>query len=126
MIELAAIREWAGLVLLTAGVGFLALGVFGLFRMPDCYTRMHACSKAVTLGAPMSLVGVALLAPLPIALRALAVTAFIFLTSPVSIFVTARAAHRRREPLASETVIDELEELRRSERASDRAPYPLD
>jgi len=126
MSALAFVRDLAGVALLAGGVFTTALGVFGLYRMPDCFTRMHACSKVVTLGAPMLLLGVALLSPLEIGLRAIAVMAFTFLTTPVSVFVTARAAHRRREPMTARTVIDELEALRRGDRAGDREPYPID
>ena len=126
MNALAFLRDAAGIFLLASGLAFTALGIFGLFRMPDCYTRMHASSKAVALGAPMLLLGITLLAPLSLGVRAIAVMAFIVLTTPVSIFLTARAAHRRREPMTARTVIDELEEMRRSDRAADREPYPID
>ncbi|WP_373046847.1 monovalent cation/H(+) antiporter subunit G [Vulgatibacter sp.] len=124
--NLAWLRDAIGLALLAGGLCFTALGVFGLFRMPDVYTRMHAGSKAVTLGASMILVAVAFLAPLPIGLRAIAITLFLFLTTPVATFASARAAHRRREPMALQTVIDELEDHRRGERAREREPYPMD
>ena len=38
-------------VLLGIGILFNALGVIGLLRFPDLYTRMHATTKATTFGS---------------------------------------------------------------------------
>ncbi len=35
-------------ILLGTGITFNALGVVGLLRFPDLYTRMHATTKATT------------------------------------------------------------------------------
>ena len=37
-------------VLLAAGFAFHALAALGVIRLPDFYTRLHAVSKAETLG----------------------------------------------------------------------------
>lgn len=100
--------RWIGILLLGVGVLFCGLGVLGLFRMPDVYTRMHAGSKTITVGAPLALVGAALLSPLDVGLKALAAIAFLLLTSPVATIACARAAHKRSEPMSSRTVRDDL------------------
>jgi multicomponent Na+:H+ antiporter subunit G len=92
------------------GLLFAGLGVWGLYRMPDVYTRMHAATKAVTLGSSMTLLGVAVLSPLDVALKAAGITAFLFLTTPVAALALARAAHRRGEPKSERTLLDELAE----------------
>ncbi|MDY6779784.1 MAG: monovalent cation/H(+) antiporter subunit G, partial [Halobacteria archaeon] len=43
-------------VLILVGLFFLFAGVVGLLRLPDVYNRMHATSKATTLGASSLLV----------------------------------------------------------------------
>jgi multicomponent Na+:H+ antiporter subunit G len=126
MSTLAWLRDLAGVLLLAGGILFVSLGIFGLFRMPDVYTRMHAGSKAIAIGVPMLLLSVTLLAPLSIGLRSIAIMAFLFLTAPVATFASARAAHRRREPVTEHTVIDELEELRRRDRDDEKEPYQVD
>lgn len=115
-----------GLFLLAGGLLFSTLGIFGVYRMPDVYTRMHAGSKAIAMGAPMTLLGVAVLSSLDLALKALAVTLFLFLTAPVATYAVARAAHRRREPITEQTVIDELERDRRERGAEEPEPYHVD
>lgn len=126
MNELAAARVIVGVPLLIAGVIFCALGVLGVFRMPDVFTRIHSGSKAVTLGAPMALLGAAFLSPLEVSLKAIAVTLFLYLTVPIGTFATARAAHRRREPMTDLTVTDELERDRKKRPLTGAWPTHLD
>lgn len=120
------VRDLVGILLLGLGLLFAALGVFGLYRMPDVYTRMHATAKALVLGSSLILVGVAFLAPLELGLRALVTVAFVLITSPVATFASARAAHRRREPMTMRTVMDELEAARGGRRAEEQEPYQVD
>lgn len=104
--------------------GLAALGAFlmvvaglGIVRMPDLPTRMHASSKAGTLGAALVLVAVALdFAEGAVAVRAALIVGFLFMTAPVASHVIARVAYRTGVPLSNETVIDELAD------ASDPSP----
>ncbi|HPY60549.1 MAG TPA: monovalent cation/H(+) antiporter subunit G [Methanospirillum sp.] len=45
-------------VLLVIGLIFNALGVIGLLRFPDVYTRLHASTKATTFGSIFLCLGV--------------------------------------------------------------------
>ncbi|WP_099558748.1 monovalent cation/H(+) antiporter subunit G [Hartmannibacter diazotrophicus] len=83
----------AGLLLLAGGL-FAMLGALGLLRFPDLYTRMHAASKAGTLGSGFILLAVAFYAgDLSVAIRAIAAVTFLLLTAPVSAHLLARAAY---------------------------------
>lgn len=106
------IAEFIGAWLVGAGVVFSALGVFGLYRMPDIYARIHAGAKVIAIGSSFTLLGVLFLSPLDIAIRALGTVIFIYLTTPIATQATGRAAHRRNEPMVESTVIDELREER--------------
>lgn len=107
------IGELLGAWLVFAGVVFSTLGVVGLYRMPDLYTRIHAGAKVIAIGSAFCLIGVALFSPREIAIRALAIMLFLYLTTPIATNAAARAAHRRREPMTPSTLLDEL---RRDER----------
>jgi multicomponent K+:H+ antiporter subunit G len=82
---------------------FLLVGALGLLRLPDVYTRLHAPTKATTLG-----VGGVLLASMAVGawrgelwVHALLITLFLFITAPVSANLIALAAlHRQRPSLA--------------------------
>lgn len=93
------------------GIALMAVAGIGLLRMPDFLTRMHASSKAGTLGAALVLLAVALaFADAAITVRVAVVVVFMLLTAPIASHVIARAAYRSGVPLSDETVVDEMAE----------------
>lgn len=81
-------------ILITIGVFFLFIGVLGMIRLPDMFTRMHAVTKCTTLGALCTLVGVAILMQGSVAIKAVLIIIFIVLGNPTSAHAIARAAYR--------------------------------
>ena len=112
-----------GLLMLLGGA-FCLLGAVGLIRMPDVYTRLQAATKTGTLGVGCLMLGIAIhFGDLGISVRALLVTAFLFLTAPVAGHVIARAAYLVRTPTWSRTGIDEWRDATRgSDAAEPRDP----
>ena len=82
----------ASIFMLIGGV-FLAIGGFGVFRMPDVFNRIQAGTKATTLGAFSLILGVGLANPAWLVKIALIIV-FIAVTNPVGSSALARAAHR--------------------------------
>jgi len=81
--------------LLATGLFFSAVASMGVLRLPDFYTRLHALSKAETLGTLLTLAGVALWQGLDLtSAKVLLVAVFLFLTNPTATHVMARAAVR--------------------------------
>lgn len=104
------------LLLVTGGL-FAAIAGIGVLRLPDILIRMHASTKAGTLGAGLILAAVAVHYGDPgVALRALATIAFLLVTAPVAAHMIGRAAYRSGVPLWRHTVVDELR--RDTERAA--------
>ncbi len=98
----------AGLILL--GGAFILISALGLLRMPDLYMRMHAATKAGTLGAGLMLGALAVFfGGLGVVAEALAVIIFLLLTAPVAAHVLGRASYRSGVTLWEETRFDELE-----------------
>ena len=96
-------------VLLLLGAVFMTLAAVGLVRLPDVYTRMSASSKAATLGASLALLGAAVhFGTAAVAGRAVVIVAFLFLTAPVAAHAIGRAGYRRKSPLWTGTIADEL------------------
>lgn len=94
----------------TVGTFFMFLGALGIVRMPDLFTRMHASTKAASLGVGMILIGSALhFGELGVATKAIITTVFIFLTAPVAAHMIGRAAFVLNIPRWEGTVIDEAE-----------------
>lgn len=89
---------------------FSLLAAFGILRLPDLYTRMHAASKAGVVGAGLILVGVALAShDYSVILRAVLGILFLVLTTPVSAHLLARAAYRAGVKPHDSTSINELD-----------------
>ncbi|MDP2238862.1 MAG: Na+/H+ antiporter subunit G [Burkholderiales bacterium] len=87
------IIEIAVSALLMVGSFFMLVGAIGLARLPDFFMRLHAPTKATTLG-----VGSMLLASMLYSLQdgpslhELLIVLFLFLTAPVSAHLLAQAA----------------------------------
>lgn len=82
-------------VLLAVGTLFLIVGTVGLLRLPNVYNRMHATSKATTLGAAsIGLAGWVFYGPGGDGLMALVTVLFLFLTAPTGAHMISRAAER--------------------------------
>jgi multicomponent Na+:H+ antiporter subunit G len=86
-------REIAVAVLVAGGVFFTFVAAVGIIRLPDIYTRAHGASKSDTLGAGLTLAGVAVAfgAGIPTVKAALLVV-FMFITNPTAAHAIARAA----------------------------------
>jgi multicomponent Na+:H+ antiporter subunit G len=81
--------------LLLAGLFFHTVAAVGVLRMPDFYTRLHAVSKAETLGVLFTLAALAVSAGLTVtALKVVLVAVFLFLANPTSTHALARGALR--------------------------------
>ncbi len=92
-------------IFLTIGLTFNGLGVAGLLRFPDVYTRLHAATKATTFGSIFTSLGVVVWAftqlylshnmwNLTLALHTIIAIAALLLTNPVGAHAIARAAYK--------------------------------
>lgn len=101
-----------------AGTVFMLVAAIGLLRLPDLYTRMHAVTKAGTLGIGLVLVAAAVaFAEVSVVARVFVALLFVLLTAPVSAHMIGRAGYFSNVPLWKETAFDQwqvgYDELRR-------------
>ncbi len=89
------------------GVFIMTIGVYGMIRLPDTYTRLHAASKAVVLGVISLLLASVVTGDPKIIFRVVLIAAFLVLTTPVSAHVIARAAYARGERMRSPDAVNE-------------------
>lgn len=83
-----------GLLLVTGAV-FAFIGSLGLARLSDFYRRLHGPTKATTLGVGGVLIASAIhfsVGAPGLSLHELLVSAFLFLTAPVSAHLLVKAA----------------------------------
>lgn len=81
--------------LIVVGSFFLLVGTVGLLRLPDVYNRMHATSKATTLGAAsIFLAGFVYFNAQAEGLTSLVGILFLFLTAPTGAHTISRSAQK--------------------------------
>ncbi|MGB5168716.1 MAG: monovalent cation/H(+) antiporter subunit G [Acidimicrobiia bacterium] len=97
--------------LVVVGSALMALGAFGLLRFPDVFTRMHAATKAATVGVIATTTAASIEAgAVGGALILLVVVALLFLSGPLGMSLLARAGYHDPEtPRAPSTVELEVE-----------------
>lgn len=88
------------------GTGFSLVGVIGLVRLPDVYTRLHATGKVGVYGVVLLLIAAAAWTPLGWG-RALLLIVLLMITGPIAVHVIASAAYRIRVPL-EQAIVDDL------------------
>jgi len=82
----------SGLALVVGAVFFLA-GTVGLLRFPDTHSRLHALTKADTLGLGFIVLGAALAAgSLPVALKLFIIWGLALVASSTVCYLIARLA----------------------------------
>jgi multicomponent Na+:H+ antiporter subunit G len=100
------------LVLIVLGTFFTFIAGFGVLRMPDIYTRMHASTKAASLGAGLMLIAAAFyFQEVGVITRIVLTTVFIFLTAPVAAHMLGRAAYLMKVKQWEGSVIDEAKDV---------------
>ncbi len=96
-------------VLMLVGAVLMLLASVGLIRLPDLPTRMHASTKAGSLGAALIMLAVAVAMPSAIVwAKVVAVIAFLLLTAPVAAHVIGRAGYFVGAGLWDGTIKDDL------------------
>ncbi len=100
--------DWTVAVALLAGGFFLFVSGLGILRLPDVFIRMHASTKAGTLGAGLIFVGVAMaFRDVSSVSLSLLTIVFLLVTVPVGAHAIGRVAYRIRVPAWHKTHLDE-------------------
>jgi len=94
-----AILQVITMLAVIIGAAFSILGILGVFRLPDVYTRLHATGKVGVFGVVFLLI--ATVAWLPTGrTKGLALILFLLLAGPVTSHALASAAYRTGIPFA--------------------------
>lgn len=93
-------RDLLSMLLLIVGSASLLIGVVGIWRMPDLFTRLHAASVVDTLAVILILAGLALQSDSVMVVVKLALILFFLLfTTPVAAHALAKSAlHGKLKP----------------------------
>ncbi len=111
-------------ILLLLGSFLCLMAALGIIRLPDPLIRMHAATKAGTLGVGLLIVAEAIFyQQLGISLRAATIILLLLLTTPVAAHLIGRAAYRSGVKLSRRTWIDELGESIRLEKSGGKSQH---
>ena len=80
------------IILIFLGAAFMLIAAIGLIRFTDLYSRMHATTKATSLGLLLLIIGVSLFFNTgTVWIKALMVIVFIYLTAPLAAHYIAKS-----------------------------------
>lgn len=99
-------------ILILIGTFFTLLSAFGVIRLKDVYSRMHAAGKSATLGV-ISLMLATLIFFIPqgeFNIKIFLAIVFVFMTAPLSALMINRSAYRNGVPLEDNTIDDDLKD----------------
>jgi multicomponent Na+:H+ antiporter subunit G len=98
---------WLADALIVLGVTIMTIGVYGVIRMPDIYTRQHAASKSVFVGVVSLCLASVVTGDASIVARVFLIAILLLVTTPVSAHVIARGAYREGQRMETPGAIDE-------------------
>lgn len=98
-------------VLLLGGAFFVLVASVGVIRLPDLLMKMHASTKAGTLGAGLILLSVAFVFnEISVITRVIATILFLLITAPIAAHMIGRAGYYTGIKLWKGTIVDEFHE----------------
>ncbi len=98
---------WLADALVVLGVTIMTIGVYGVIRMPDLYTQLHAASKSVFVGVVSLCLASIVTGDTAIVARVFLIAVLLLLTTPVSAHVIARGAYLEGQRMETTGAIDE-------------------
>lgn len=101
---MSTVIDLASWALILSGSFFTVVGAFGLVRMPEIFTRMHAASVTDTMGVGLLILGMGLQAGFTlVTLKLVFLLALFFFTAPVVTHALAQAClHEDVQPTLAE------------------------
>ena len=103
------INTWFTIFFVFVGTLFIFIASIGMLRMSNLLIRIHAATKASTLGVGLILIGAAIhFYTWAISVEIILIIWFILMTAPIASHLIARASYFSNIKLTDATFIDEL------------------
>lgn len=108
------ISEWIAAILLIFGALFMLVAGLGLLRFEDFYLRIHAATKAPSLGVFLMLAALMVYyKDLWLTIEGILIIIFIFITTPIGSHMLSRVAHLTGVKQSKKTIMDEMPESKK-------------
>ena len=104
-------RELLFDIMVLVSCAVMTLGIVGIVRMPDVYTKLHGASKSVFLGVVLLCVSASVIATPAMNKRLALIAVLAILTTPLSAHVIGRAAYIMHEQMETPGAVDESHSL---------------
>lgn len=98
-------------VMLIVSLFMMTLGIVGIWRMPDVYTKLHGASKSVFLGVVLMALSATVVAEEAIIFRVVLLILLVVVTTPISSHAVGRAAYLMQERMETPGAVDESQTL---------------
>lgn len=98
-------------VVLIFSLVMMTLGIVGIWRMPDVYTKLHGASKSVFLGVALMALSATVIAEDSIIHRVILLILLVAITTPISSHAIGRAAYIMQERMETPGAVDESQTL---------------
>ena len=98
-------------IMVLVSCAVMTLGIVGIIRMPDVYTKLHGASKSVFLGVVLLCVSATVIATPAMNMRLALIAVLAILTTPLSSHVIGRAAYLMHEQMETPGAVDESHTL---------------
>lgn len=99
---MATLLDLLALAAVLLGTAFSVVGVVGMLRLPDVYTRLHATGKVSVFGVVLLLLAVVVRTPLGVG-KGLVLIVFLLIAGPVASHALGSAAYRLGIPMREGT-----------------------
>ncbi len=94
-------------VMLLVSCAVVTLGILGILRMPDVYTKLHGASKSVFLGVVLLCISSSVIATPEMNMRLIIIAILVVITTPLASHVVGRAAYVMHEEMETPGAVDE-------------------
>jgi multicomponent Na+:H+ antiporter subunit G len=98
-------------VMVIVSLSVMTLGIVGILRMPDIYTKLHGASKSVFLGIVLLSMSATVVATEAMIYRIILIALLVVMTTPISSHVIGAAAYRMQERMETPGAVDETHTL---------------
>ncbi len=93
---IALIQAIVAIIFIVAGLFFFLVGVLGLLRMPDVFSRIHTTTKGDTLGVGLVIIGLMVYSGFTaLTLKLFITLILVWLTTPTAAHLIAKSEYER-------------------------------
>lgn len=109
-------------VMVFVSLAVMTLGIVGIIRMPDIYTKLHGASKSVFLGIVLLSLSATTVASEAMIYRIILIVLLVVMTTPIASHVIGHAAYRLQERMETPGAVDESHTLVRDDEEHPEGP----